>query len=469
MNRTFLRHIHLTVILAVMLTAFAACIEDSISTSPADQPEFSTDTLRFGTQYSDEVTPTMMLMVYNRHDKVMSISDISIEGDDGVFRLNVDGFSGTRFSGVEIRPNDSIYVLVSARFPTNGDFEPARVDRTLTFTTNGVTRKVVLTAESQDVERLTDPVITADTRWRPTHPRRIYGRLTVAPGATLTLEAGTTLLFHDKASVEVEGRLVCLGTAEQPVVMRGDRLGSVVGDISFDLLASQWHGVRLTPQSAGNELSFTEIRNTVSGLTADTTDLALVNCRLRNSAGRVLTSNHSTLRAVGSEFAEAAEGAVLLCGGSAEMVNCTFSNYYLFAAITGALLQVDHTDADHTDGSTLPYLSARIVNSILYGSSGEMNRSDLTGTDVYVTSCLMRSKGTDDDHFIRCLWDTDPLFYTVRSEYLFDYRLQPDSPAIGASQPCDTQLPATDFYGTPHPSPASLGAYEPRPDGEENP
>lgn len=451
----------------MLLAVSGGCIEDSISTSPADQPEFSADTLRFGTQYSDEVTPTMMLMVYNRHDKVMSIADISIEDDDELFRLNVDGFSGTRFSGVEIRPNDSIYVLVSARFPVNGDYLPARVDRTLSFTTNGVTRKVVLTAESQDVERLNDPVITADTHWLPTHPRRIYGRLTVAPGATLTLEAGTTLLFHDKASLEVEGRLVCRGTARQPVVMRGDRLGSVVGDIPFDLMSSQWQGVRLTPQSTGNSLEFTEIRNTVTGLTADTTDLSLINCRLRNSAGHVLTSTHSVIRATGSEFAEAGAGPVKLCGGSAEMVNCTFSNYYLFSAITGALVQVEHTDLDHTDDSSLPFLSARITNSILYGSSVEVNRSNLDGTDIYLTGCLMRSKGSDDDHYVSCIWSSDPLFYTVRSEYIFDYRIKTESPAIGASTPCETQLPDTDFYGTPRPVPASIGAYEPLTDTGE--
>ena len=42
---------------------------------------------------------------------------------------------------------------------------------------------------------------------------------------------------------------------------------------------------------------------------------------------------------------------------------------------------------------------------------------------------------TDDDNFINCLWGEDPLFYTVRSDYYFNYRLMPDSPVIGAGDP----------------------------------
>ena len=44
---------------------------------------------------------------------------------------------------------------------------------------------------------------------------------------------------------------------------------------------------------------------------------------------------------------------------------------------------------------------------------------------------LFKANGTDDENFIECVWDEDPMFYTVRDDYYFDYRLQPDSPALG--------------------------------------
>ncbi|MDE6612225.1 MAG: hypothetical protein K2K22_06660, partial [Muribaculaceae bacterium] len=52
------------------------------------------------------------------------------------------------------------------------------------------------------------------------------------------------------------------------------------------------------------------------------------------------------------------------------------------------------------------------------------------------------------------------LYYTVREDYIFDYRLRPDSPAIGAADPLLT-LPdaATDAYGLPRGATPDLGAY----------
>ncbi len=105
------------------LPLLTGCIEDGVTTSPADQPVFSTDTLRLGSVFTGEGTPTHSFKVYNRHDKILSISEISFTGESGsMFRANVDGLSGTSFRDIEIRPNDSIYVFIEAtirRRPTS--------------------------------------------------------------------------------------------------------------------------------------------------------------------------------------------------------------------------------------------------------------------------------------------------------------------------------------------------------------
>lgn len=446
----------------VILSAAVGCIEDGIDTSPSAQPEFSVDTLRLGVVFTGQPTPTSRFMVYNRHDKIISISNIALRDGDGTFRINVDGFTGTSFQNVEIRPNDSIYVFVEATLRPNG--APALTDfnDVIDFTTNGVTRSVVLNASGQDVERLRGQVITADTRFDATYPYQVFDSLVVAPGATLTVAEGATLHFHDKAFMRVEGTLVTEGTPQRPVNMAGDRTGNVVADISFDLMASQWDGLTFAPGSRGNRLSHTIVRNTVAGVLADSlSQVAMLNCRLRNSAGYSLVGRYADIRLTGCEVAEAAEGVMALIGGKAEISNCTFANYYLFAGLGGASVQLYHYDTESDNGSGMPLLEASFGNCIFYGNGTDLTPGDLTGSAVTIHRCLLKSNGKDDANFIDCLWGEDPLYYTVRNDYYFDYRLQPESPAIGAGYsalvPEEGRL---DFYGVDRGPNPNLGAYQ---------
>lgn len=446
----------------VVLSALAGCIEDGIDTSPSAQPEFSVDTLRLGVVFTDQPTPTSRFMVYNRHDKILNISNISLRSGERTFRLNVDGFSGTTFQNVEIRPNDSIYVFVEATLRPNGVPELTDFNDILDFTTNGVTRSVVINATGQDVERLRGVTVESDMRLDATYPYQIFDSLVVAPGATLTIGPGVRMHFHDKSYMRVYGSLVTEGTPGRPVDMGGDRTGNVVGDISFDLMSSQWEGLTFAPGSRGSRLSHTEIRNTVSGVTADSlSQVAMLNCRLRNSAGYVMRSIQSEIELTGCELAEAADGVLYLRGGKAQVSNCTFANYYLFVVPRGAAIQLDHFNADTDNKSGMPLLEATIANSIIYGLGSDLSEGDLTGSAVTLRRCLLKSNGRDDDNFIDCLWEADPLYNTVRNDYYFDYRLQEGSPAIGAAIP--ELIPADgalDIYGTPRLPAPNLGAYQ---------
>lgn len=473
------KHTIAILIASVIGLLTTACIEDGVSSSASDQPEFSTDTLRMGSLFTEEGSQTRVLKVYNRHNKIISISSIAFkEGSSGCFRLNVDGQSGKQFSGVEIRPSDSIFVLVDVILPANQQAAPVDVKEHLQFVTNGVTQQVVLTATGQDVERIRDYTVEQDETWSGEMPRQIFGTLTVAEGATLTLEAGSHLYFHDKSMLQVDGTLRSLGTAEAPVMLEGDRRGQVINGVGFEVMSRQWEGVTFGPTSTANVLTYTTVRNTRYGVEiADTPAeasypaLRLINCTLRNSAGTVLCARHSSVYATGCEFAEAGEGAVVLTGGRHIMNHCTFSNYYLFSAITGPLLRLNHTDDSNADSENaeLPYAAVTVMNSIFYGSSADMFPGDLSATDVHIARCLIRSTGSDDMNFTDCLWGEDPRFLTRRDDYVFDYRPDAGSPVIGAADATlDRQwelqtVSPRDNNGVERPQPASIGAYEPRP------
>lgn len=444
------------------VVAFQSCIEDDFSSSPSDQPEFSVDTLKLGDVFTLDGTPTKSFKVYNRHSKMMNISSIALRDDDGgLFRLNVDGVSGRTFSNVEIRPKDSIFVFVEATLPENGQDSPVKVERHLDFITNSVSSTVVLRADGQDVTRCKGMTIGEDTRWTANRPYVIFDTLRVPEGVTLTLEPGATIHFHDKAAMKIDGTLISEGTAVSPVSMTGDRSGNVAASIPYELMSGQWGGIYFTSLSTGNSLRYTSIRNSSDGLVfAAGSSADIYDCQIRNTTNYIIEADHSNLHLTGCELADASNGILRLCGGEITVNHCTIANYYLFTALGGPAVQFDHIDAETDDESGLPYMKAEFSNTILYGNGTELSHGDLTGTEVYFRRCLLRSAGEDDDNFINCLWDEDPLYYTVRSEYLFDYRLKPESPAIGASDPSlDIWGLDTDRYGLQLHDPADLGAY----------
>lgn len=446
-----------------ILSSLTSCIEDGYTSSPSDRPTFSTDTLDLGTVITTDLSTTRRFTVRNNHSKGLLISDIHVDGPNAeYFHINVDGFAGTSFHDVEIRANDSIYVLVACTLPENNLSAPVDIKADICFTTNGGTDKVVLKATGQDVTRLTGSIITENVFFDDEKPYQIFDSLVVAEGATLTLPAGTNLMFHDKAYMRVYGTLIAQGEVNKPVTMRGDRTGDVISGITFDLMAGQWIGIDIMPGSTGNRLSHTEVRNTVQGVIVEDADIELINSRLRNSQFRALSAQGSKITAVGCEFAEAPYGTVFVAGGEADFDHCTFPNYYLFSAIYEPAVILTHLNAETAipdyEG---PYTRATITNSILYGLGSDITPGVLDDTDVYVHNCLLKSPGSDDDHFTNCLWDADPLYYTVREDYIFDYRLKEGSPAIGAGDKTLSRHPASsyDAYGKARGETPDLGAY----------
>ena len=449
-------------------TAAVSCISDEFTTSPSDVLTFSSDTLRFDTVFTDLGTPTARLKVFNRASKAVNISSIRMRSDDGVFSMNVDGVSGKVFEDVEIRANDSIFIFVECFVASNDDPRPFIVEGQMDFVTNGVTQTVALEAYGQNVNRLRGVTIESDAVFNDEMPYVVFDTLRVAEGATLTLRPGTRLLFHDKGMLQVDGRLLAIGETGRMISMRGDRLDDVLPDTGYEILAGQWQGVRFAPGSFGNRMEFVEMQSTVHGVMVDScgvTDrekLTLVNSWLHNSQGNVLRSEHANVDAYGCCFSDGGEAVVWLRGGRHQFVQCTMANYYLFAISPESILTLSYLKREESSGIVNPLMKASFENCIVYGITSPLTPGDLEGSDVYMRNVLLGVGGSDDDHFISCLWNENPEFETVRDDYVFNYRLQDDSPAIGAGNPlyvtpeCMKDMDGTDRlqWGAP-----ALGAY----------
>lgn len=476
MNRISLKTYRFLWLAGVIACALlTSCINDDISTSASDQPTFSTDTVRFGTLFTESPSPTQRFKVFNAHDKGMNISRIAFADDPtGIFRLNVDGISGKEFNNIEIRENDSIFIFVEATLPENGRNIPVDVVAHIEFQTNGVTQRLPVKAWGRDCIRLDkETIFDTDATLSADKPYLVAGSITVGEGATLTIAEGAELYFHDDAYMEIHGSLRVNGSAEKPVTMTGDRFGFVAATIPYELMSGQWRGIRFAPESTGNLISHASIRNSAEGIVLDhvpytdeTPSLTLINSQVRNTQNYVLHAIHSSVVAAGCEFTDASSGVVRLEGGTHNFNHCTFANYYLFTALGGPAVQFTHLseslDPAEEEDASQPYLWAMFSNCIIYGNGSELSHGDLDNTSVTLQRCLLKSSGSNDEHFIDCLWDTDPAYYTVREQYLFDYRLRPESPAAAAADPAwMSPLTPADRFGTPRdPAALSLGAYQ---------
>lgn len=408
-------------------TLLQSCIEDGVTTSPSDRPQFSTDTLKLGTVWTDTPSPTCRFTVYNPHDKILNLSRVSFRDDPYyAFRLNVDGTAGREITDVEVRPNDSIFVFVEATLPPTGVPQSVAVTSHIDFLVNGQISTVAVTADACDLKRLKAAVITSDTTFTAEYPIGVTDSLVVMSGATLTLEPGVRLLFHDKATMTVRGTLVALGSPDRRIDMTGDRTGSVVASIPYDIMSNQWGGLRFAAGSTGNMLHFTTVRNSAYGVMLDS--LATLDMRgaiLRNAASYPLLAVAAEVTAAGCEIAEGGDGVIALSGGSYRFDHCTVANHYLFSVIGGPAIQMDLRQG------TPSQLKARFTNTIIYGLGDDLAKVSLKDMDVTFARCILKSSGTDDDNFVRCLWDTDPLYLLDRSRYIFDYHVKEGSPAEG--------------------------------------
>ena len=426
------RLVYIAVICVVAILALTACINDDYTTSTSDVLTFSTDTVTFDTVVTQQGTPTKQFVVYNRSSKQVRISSIKVLGNEnGRFFINVDGVKGEVFHEVDIRGGDSIYVFVECKVNETTTEEPLEVTDKIEFITNGVTQHVVLKAWGQDVITIHGDTIHEDLHLTAERPYVIYDTLVVAPGVTMTIDPGTQLLFHKEALLRVYGRLIAVGEPDKMIVMRGDRLDNVVGEISFDIMSGQWGGVVFGYGSYDNEMAYVLMKGSEIGMHCSSEDpsqrtLHMFNCILHNSSSSVLTTLNARIDAEGTEFSDAADGVVHFIGGNVHMVNCTFANYYLFSAISEPIVNVWK---DHVTEEVLP-LTCYLDNCIIYGLASDINVGVLDDYDVYLRNCLLKSDGEDDAHFINCVWKGDPIFYTVREDYIFDYRLHNESDAI---------------------------------------
>lgn len=473
----------ITLCVAVSALMLGACTDDdSFSTSPSNVLTFSTDTVRFDTLFATVPSSTRTFWVYNKSGDGIRCSTVRLAGGNQVgFRVNVDGEylspeTGYQVHDVEIRKNDSVRVFVEITAPVNTSDGPQFIEDELVFgLESGVEQRVNLNAYAWNATMLRNVVISGDTVIGGSEkPIVVYGQMRVDSMATLRIAPGTTLYFHGDAGIDVYGRLLSEGTADENIILRGDRTDRMFDYLPYDMVSGQWLGIRLRSSSYGNSISYTDIHGTFDGIVCDSSDVSqqklrlycstVHNCQgdgLRVVAGKVEAGNCQLTNALGN--------CVAVYGGDVTLTHCTLAQFYPFDSARGAALMFTNV---YNEG-TLPLVRMDCINSIVTGYGDNMFSSRKSEKeadfDYRFVSSLVRAPEVDDaEHFVDVLFENvddadavngDENFKLVDIDMQrYDFHLDGNSPAIGAANK-EYSLPE-DRDGKQRDDAPDIGCYE---------
>lgn len=366
----------------VAAAILVACSDDdTFSTNSGDRLDFAMDTLSFDTIFSTVPTSTQSFWVCNSSGDGIRISRVSLEhGNQRGFRVNVDGeyldnTAGSLAQNIEVRKGDSIRVFVELTPTANGNDEPTLVEDNLVFKLeSGIEQKVNLRAFSWDALSIDTLTITSDTTITSTKPILISKGITIAEGATLTINAPTKLYFRAGKGIDVFGRLIVEGTAENNVLMRGDRTDRMFDYLPYDRVSGQWGGITIKESSSGNMFRYADIHSGSYGIVCDSAAIDTISPRLtidcstiHNVSGNGVEANNAYVKITNSQISNAAGDCVAIHGGKAEITYCTLAQFYPFAGGRGVALNFSNA----IDGNPTPLYILECTNTIVTGYSSD--------------------------------------------------------------------------------------------------
>ncbi|MBU1370370.1 MAG: hypothetical protein KJ578_14330 [Bacteroidetes bacterium] len=477
----------LFVLLIALFSTFSCRKQDEISTDNALKLTFSADSVVFDTVFSSIGSATQKLMIYNRNNERLNISSIRLaNGTQSPFRMNIDGLSGEELYDIEIAGNDSLFVFVRVTIDPRDLNNPFVVEEDLLFETNNNQQSIKLVAWGQDaVYILADQQINTSfpafkivadsletTIWTAEKPYVVYGYALINSYGTLQIEAGARVYFHDKSGLWSfsEGQLIVNGTAEAPVLFRGDRLESQEG-LDYRNVPGQWDRIWLMEARAGadHRISHAIIRNGYIGIQAESffkpTEAALRidNTIIENHTGIGLFSNLYAIEANNLVIANSgAYNMALVGGGDYRFVHTTLANNWTYSVRNNPALFFNNFLQDSLGLPIAVPFQFEMGNSIVYGANKEeFNYEFVSGADTSYRfeNCLIKTerKLADWPGFVNSIANENPLFKDYEN---FDYRPDSLSPVIGKGKiEFALEIPF-DLDGVSRTESPDLGAYQ---------
>ena len=476
---------------------------------------FSADTVKFDTVFTTIRTVTKRLWVYNRNPKAVNVDLVSLDNPAASpYTLIINGDLKQTASGLYIRGQDSLLILVRAQLKDNGQNGLAKAyvqEDNLNFSTNGQSQHVLLRSFGQNIYLHDNVQLPCNAVWTNDRPHVLYNSVVVPAGCKLTIKAGTRIYAHAGASLIVGGTLLvnsdfAPGAGPADTVKAGSAnivrfAGDRSGEPQYATAPGQWTGILFAPGSHGNVIRYAQIQNAAIGLLLYNPDGGVPpDLRLQNSVVRYISGNSVGFAGAASSlgtgaglfnirgqatvsntlFSDCYEYAVLSLGGIDSLNYCTIANYPAAAGVRQtASLSVTNvvTASNGVSTKQSPVLDVR--NSIIWGAIDdelEVENYDDYKAAVSIKNSLLKTKAYAGTTDVPATATTpalaglaapayanlfsDPKFVRINTASSNDYHVAPGSPALASKTALPPFIPR-DLLNLPrNAATPDLGAYE---------
>ena len=400
-------------LLLVFLFSLVSCNDDdTFTTSQQNRLYFPVDTLKMDTIFAKIPTASKNFWIYNNSGDGIRCASVRLQkGNQSGFRVNVDGIylgekTGYQTSEIEVRNNDSIRVFVEVTSPDNGSELYKEIDDKLIFRLeSGVEQVVNLNAFAWKADMVRNLEVKNDTTIDTTISGRalvVYGGITVDPLATLTIAPGTTIYFHDDAGIDVKGKLICQGTADKNITLRGDRLDDILKNrnLPYDRMPGRWQGIHFHGDSYDNIIEYTDLHSGYDAIVCDSSDvsrrkLTINSSTIHNCDGYGMYLNNSKVYVANTQITNAYMGCVVIYGGEVSLIHNTIAQFYLLERDEFARAAL--TFANYSGTHTYP-LNLEVKNCIITGFAGNQvknEKNDSIAFNYHFYNSLLRTEVKD--------------------------------------------------------------------------
>jgi len=337
---------------------YTACRKDFSTVLSSGKLTFSKDTIFLDTIFTNIGSSTRQFKVYNKSNQAITISKIALErGATSFYRLNIDGVAGQDFQNIDILAHDSIFVFVEATIDFNAVTNPLYTDKILFDSGNNAQAVNLVTLvqdahflfPSRDANGIKETItlgidekgapiqvngffLNGNTTFTDDKPYVIYGYLGVPENATLTINQGVQLHFHENSGIIVSknASLKVTGSLNNKVVFQSDRL-----EPSFKNTAGQWGTIWLRAGSKDNDITNAQIKNSIIGILVDSISgntsptLTIKNTEIYNTTNFGILGRETNIEGENVVIANNGQSS-LACtiGGTYKFTHCTFANFY---------------------------------------------------------------------------------------------------------------------------------------------